>query len=530
MKQVLFLVATILIFHGHLCAQPYKLTWQNCYSMEGDDRVQDIIMASGSILMSSTNIVNQGDIWLRKMDENGLLLWEKRLNSSSSSNAKRILPVKDGGFILVGGIATTDDDITSNPYSRSSGYWIVKIDSSANIIWDKVLGNSSRNVVEDGIMTSDSGIVAFGWISGGGGDVTNYYGERDMWVVKTDMNGNKLWDYTIGSSTIDFGLSVIETSDKGLLLGGSSLVEEGIGGNIECKCHGWEPEAIVFKLDSAGNYEWQKCYGGSEIEYIDTMIEVDGGYILGCQGFSDDGDMLNSGYHLGFYHTGARTPDVWLVKIDYNGNIIWQKCYGGSGTEALEKMIQLKNGNIIIFAKTSSFDGDVIGNHSLSEHYFDIWIFEIDSTGNLLWQKCIGGFGDEGLTYNACQKNEQEYIVATSLGGNKTGDVDCSEPVSDMEYEIWVFELADSTLGIQENNNSHYSVYPNPAREYVVIETPQINSGLITIMDMLGRIAERETVTSDRTIIYTKDYEKGLYFFRFNDEKGKNFAGKFVVN
>jgi hypothetical protein len=508
-------------------AQPYKISWQTCYDLSGEERSYDLATSGNGYLFLEGYLNEDGQILVRKTLQDGSLVWERQYGGSSGEGAVRILKANDN-YIIIGGTASADGDVTINPYSGSTSFWLVEIDSSGTILWNKVLGNNFKNVAMDGIISSDSGIVSFGYIEGGGGEVTNFYGERDMWLLKTDMEGNKLWDYTIGTSATDYGNCVIEASDKGFLLGGSSLIDEGSGGNINCQSHGWKPEAVLFKIDSAGNYNWQRCYGGSEIEIIHRIIELDDGYILGCSGYSDDGDMENSGYHLGFFHSGDRTPDIWIIKIDFDGNIIWQKCYGGTQSEIINDIYPLNNGNILVFASTQSFDGDVNGNHSIDEYYYDIWMFEINSVGNLLWQKCFGGPESEGWLFATYPKSETEFIINSTFNGEPNGDVEC-ENTDFHDKGIWLFELSDSTTTGSRMFINEIDIYPNPVDEFMVVIPDFSGRWNISIFDILGRQLLYKQTYDNKLIVDFKTFLNGIYILKISDIRASYSLRKIIV-
>jgi hypothetical protein len=145
----------------------------------------------------------------------------------------------------------------------------------------------------------------------------------------------------------------------------------------------------LVKLDKDRNIEWQQCYGGSGSDAISGMMQVDDGYLLVANGSSADGDLTNSGWHGGH--------DIWIIKTDLRGNIIWQKCYGGYHDEYAFEIFQLSDGGFVVSGYTFSQDGDVVGNHSIGTYFSDIWIFKINSTGTLEWQQCIGGHAREEM-------------------------------------------------------------------------------------------------------------------------------------
>jgi hypothetical protein len=524
------LIFAFLLVSMSLQAQLNHIEWQTCFDLPGDERISDIVPNNnGYFLLESYSVDNPSQVLMRSTTLKGDIISEKYYGGSLVDGGEKLLKRNSNNFLILGGTTSTDGDVSFNPYPGSPNFWYFTIDSTGTILWDKVLGGLYKDILMDGIISSDSTIVSIGWIEGGGGDITNFYGARDMWAIKTDMQGNKIWDFTIGTSAIDYGYCVLEAHDKGYLLGGSSLVDEGTGGNINCQSHGYKPEAVLFKLDSLGNYEWQRCYGGSEIEVIHNIAKLPDGYLLGCTGYSDDGDMAGSGYHLGYVNAGDRTPDVWLVKIDNYGNIIWQKCYGGTQSDAPVSLYPLENGNVLVFANTLSFDGDVVGNQSMSSYDYEIWMFEIDSLGNLLWQKCLGGWGSEGPFMSTYSKSESDFIVGSTLTGRSDGDVNC-EPNHYYNDGIWLFELTDSTLTVRENEVLNFSLYPNPVNELLVLEFPLKSFGQIAIYDILGTERLTRRISDDKIILDFNNYPNGIYLIKYFNDKGQTATKKIIVS
>ena len=522
---VIFLAIAFLFAINKGIAQPNKINWQTCFDKPDTDIPYDILQTDDGYLFLWNNYINT-KLRITKLSKNGDVISEKEYGGSSDDGGIRMFWTQDGNILVIGATASGDGDVIENPYAGTSSFWLVKLDPDGNILWNKVFGNNHSNVIEDGFITSDDGALMFGWVTGSGGDVSQYYGAYDMWVVKADKDGNKLWDYTIGSPNIDFGISVIETSDKGVLLGGSSMLDP--GGNIECEPYTWDnPEAILFKLDSAGNYQWQNCYGGSGKDWIETMVELPDGYLLGCYGRSNDGDLTGSGYHIGYSHTGTPTSDVWLVKIDFDGNIRWQKCYGGSGSEVPKTIHPMSNGNIVIVGNTDSNDGDVVGNHL--EGTEDIWLFEINSVGELLWQKCLGSENREGYNFmTSFYKSDNEFVIGATSRRWNGGDIECD--VNGADTRIWLFEIADSTMSLAENfNKLDFQIYPNPSNEAFVVELP-VSSGQIDVYNTMGVLLHSQRVSENKTVIDSRLYPDGIYLVKCTGQPGNTASKKIIIN
>ena len=522
MKKLIIILSILISFSNIIFCQNMIIEWQNCFGGSKDDHAVDIIKLEDGFLIAGCTNSNDGDIssnhgemdiWLIHTDTLGVILWEKSYGGSTGDGGCRIIQADNNSFYILGNATSSDGDISNDPYPGNNDYWILKIDSTGNILWEKILGGNMHDELWTGTKTSDGGVLAFGWTGSVDGDVSVYYGLYDMWIVKLDSDGEKEWDFTIGTSGMDVGQAIIQTSDGGYLVGGSSMVKE--GGNLTCVPHSYKPEAILIKLDSLRNIEWQNCYGGSEDDGITGLLEIDDGYVFIGHTLSNDGDV--SGHH----GITGETGDIWVVKIDFYGNIIWQKCLGGSRFEDGSKILRTEDSGFIIIGCTQSHDGDVIGNHTLSEHDHDIWVVKLSNEGVLLWQQCIGGIGDERLEFGVFKKSDYNYVIAGQTDYGPSYDVECTPHAGVMNYpDFWVFEIIDTSTNIINNitNEKVIKIYPNPAKDYVVFEIPPSippNGGknVILINDVFGQVVTTLTLKNEKTVWDCREVSSGTYFY-----------------
>lgn len=524
-SRLILLVFTFLL-GSRLTAQNIVFNWQNCIEGEMNVVSRDIVPISDGYLVvaqyekpdsSYPSSNSTTDVWLLKLDNSGNVLWGKFFGGSSGDGPSRLVASSDGYFYIINATSSEDGDVTYDPYPESIDFWIIRIDSVGNKIWDKMVGGSCREYVMDGVATSDGGVVAMGFTCSADGDVTYNFGGFDIWAFKLDSTGNKKWNFTLGSSGLEIGYSVLQTSDGGYLLCGMGMINT--DGNIECVPHSDRYEGLLVKLDSNGVMQWQRCYGGSEDDGIKTLCEINDGYILVGITASDDGDMAGAGYHYGLDHIGNKTYDIWISRVDLYGNIIWQKCFGGSGYDSPNRILKTGN-NLFIFGITSSFDGDVSGNHSLSVYYDEIWVLKVSSSGTLLWQRCIGGKASEYISSGVVQKSDSTWVVAASAQGTSTGDIICGPPLGETDYYIWAFEFADTNLyaSTQHPETIHVTVKPNPAGQWAVFDyTLPGNTGaaVLTIQDALGRKIEAFVLTGQKgqKLWNTNGFPDGIYFY-----------------
>ncbi|NOX47097.1 MAG: hypothetical protein GXO89_08985, partial [Chlorobi bacterium] len=440
MREKIYILIAVLV-HISGFGQNMEITWQQCFGGSMLDGAYDMVMVENGYLITGGTGSSDGDIsysygngdgWLVRIDSLGNILWEKTYGGTDSEAFNRIIATPDNNFYLLGTSFSSDGDISNDPYPGSPDYWIVKIDSSGNIIWDRIVGGNMGESLFTGSATADGGVLATGFTDSNDGDVTQFYGGHDTWVVKLNSNGDIDWDYTIGTDWIDKGQAILQTSDGGYLIESSSMLGE--GGNISCVPHSYMTEGVLTKLDADLNIVWQRCYGGSDSDAFGGIIEINSGYLLSGYTRSNDGDV--SGWH--------GESDVWIIKIDYFGNIIWQNALGGSNYEEASVINITDDNNIAIVGMTQSNDGDVSGNHSMSEYDYDIWIVQLNNDGELLSQQCMGGAGDERLTFGVVKKSDHNFVIAGQTDFGPSYDVACTPHGGNgIDKDFWVFEIKD---------------------------------------------------------------------------------------
>jgi len=231
----------------------------------------------GYIIAGSTSSYGAGssDFWLVKTDSAGIKQWDKTFGGASLDMAFSVEQTSDGGYAIAG-----------YTYSFGAGswdYWLVKTDSSGNEQWNKTYGGSSYDYGRYARQTFDGGFIFVGYTKSYGA------GGYDVWLVKTDSSGNKIWDKTYGGSSDDNGYSVSQDSDSGYIISGSTE-SFGAGGD----------DYYLIKTDSSGNVEWDETFGGSADDYSRSAQQTsDGGYFIAGQSSS--------------YISGQR--HIWLIRL-----------------------------------------------------------------------------------------------------------------------------------------------------------------------------------------------------------------------
>jgi hypothetical protein len=347
-----------------------------------------------------------------------LISWQKSFGGTENEEAYSIRQTTDGGYIFVGGSYSNDGDVSGN--HGSGDYWIVKITSTGEIEWQKSLGGSRYERIHSIQQTIDGGYIIAGYSKSDDGEVSKNNGKRDYWIVKLTSTGEIKWQKSFGGSNDDEANSIQQTTDGGYIIAGSSKSNNGdVSGN-----HGGYDYWII-KLTSSGEFEWQKSLGGSDWEEAQSILQTtDEGYIIAGYSDSNDGDV--SGNH------GA--GDYWIVKLTSTGEIEWQKSLGGSSADEANSIQQTTDGGYIIAGSSKSNNGDVSGNHG----DYDYWIVKVTPTGEIEWQKSLGG-----SSWDKAQSIQQTidggYIIA---GYSDSNDGNVSENHGDNDY--WIVKVTST--------------------------------------------------------------------------------------
>lgn len=474
--------------------------------------------------------------------------WQKTYgDGNNEADAYSIKQTFDGGYIIAGRVYSIATDFD---------FWIIKTNSTGDITWEKKFGGTHEDTPKEIIQTRDSGYIIIGVTHSNDGDVNDYHGNSlsldygDIWVVKLNKEGSLQWKKCYGGSLIEAPTSILQTEDGGYIIAGASDSDDGdvIGGiNFHWGC--WilkispvgdilwqkkqsdylpglnsiqqtfdkgfilcgiaSSDADILKLDSTGNFEWYNLYGGSGVENAKSIVQTpDSGYIFVASSTSSDGDVAKN----------YGVSDYWIVKINKDGFIQWQKNYGGSGSEEPFAMSTTTDGGLVIAGRTNSGDSDVTGHHRND----DYWVIKIDSAGTLLWEKCLGGDNDENAE-SVAQTNDGGYIIA---GRSWSADGDLNGDGNTGVNRCWIVKLSALTTDIHtfKSTNDKLLVTPNPNNGNFTIDFSSKGDYpiTITVFDMTGKVIYQQSLQhNNRSLIQISDVTlaSGLYNAQISSNK-----------
>jgi uncharacterized delta-60 repeat protein len=300
------------------------------------------------------------------------IAWAKSYDGAGDDRAYSIQQTSDGGYIVAG-----------HTQSFGAGYydlWLLKLNSDGTISWHKTYGGAGHDIATSIQQTSDGGYIVAGETRSFGA------GGFDFWVLKLNSDGSVAWQKRYGGAKDDRACSIQQTSDGGYIVAGYTE-SFGAGG-----CDFW-----VLKLNSDGTVSWQRTYGGAFTDYARSIQQTsDGGYIVAGGTFS-----LNT------------EGDFWVLKLNSDGTVSWQKRYGGAERDLAFSIQQTSDGGYIVSGWTTSF-----GANS-----GDFWVLKLASHGTITWQKRYGGANDDGAS-SIQQTSDGGYVVAGSTNSFGAGNSD----------------------------------------------------------------------------------------------------------
>ena len=344
-----------------------SISWNKTFGGSDDDRATDVIQLNdGSFIITgfsrSANVdvsSNAGnyDFWTIKLDANGNLLWEKSFGFSGADQAYTLHKTNDGNILIGGSLDVTASGGQGN--SRSSAkhaggdYWLIKIDANGNQIWSRYFGGLFTETLT-GIEETDAGnYILTGYTDSNDTDISNNIGSYDFWIVKVSANSDLIWEKNFGGTQIDEAFAICKTTDNHFLIAGNSRSDD-----VNLSENYGSSDVWIIKIDVDGNLIWQKNYGGSSFENALAIIpSTNGGFYATGSSRSSDIDVTNNNGN----------KDVWILKIDANGNLENQNTVGGSNLDEANSLTELINGDLILAGFSQSSDGVILENKGFSD-------------------------------------------------------------------------------------------------------------------------------------------------------------------
>ncbi len=383
-KIELCLALVIAITPSSIYMQP-NILWEKTFGGSGSDRGHSVqqTIEGGYIIAGSTASFGAGfdDVWLIKTDNKGDTLWTRTYGGFNLDWAQHIEQTSDSGYVVTG--------VTCSMGEPNGEVWLLKANKYGDTLWTRTFRGEGRGAIGKCVQqTADGGYIITGSI--------NIYSDGstpDLWLIKIDSEGETLWTKAYGGKDWDYGNDIIEISDSGFVIVGSTS-SFGSG----------ERDVWLIRTDHNGDSLWTRTFGGTDGDYGNSVCYAsDGGYII-------TGSTKSYG-SVGY--------DVWLIKTDTAGNMLWTRTYGGRSDDGGESVKPTADEGYIISGTTQG----------LTSHYSDIWMIKTDADGDTLWTKRLGGsYYDVGPSIQ--QTTDGGFVIAGYTRSFGAGD-----------YDVWLVRL-----------------------------------------------------------------------------------------
>ena len=538
-----FLLFTLfLLFSILLNSQNFQIIRQDSYGGYDYEELKCILKSNegGYLIGASSQSEPSGnktapcygftDLWILKIDNNFNIKWQKSYGGTHGDKIGGVVQDLNNNYYIGGNIVTYNNgEAGGNITAETLGYsslLVVKLDAQGNEIWQKSYKGNSYDFMYDMVIGNDKIYLISVSDSDIGGDKTeNCRGDFDYWIVCIDLDGNIIWDKTIGGTKWE-GVSsaCLDANNEFLYVLGSSKSDSGF-------------EKTQDNYDSDCSDLWLV-----KINCQDASIVAD--KTFGCLLGDGAGKIIfyknhlyvsasNSNCEAGGDKTenGKGASDAWIVKLDTDLNIIWDKTIGGSGEDNLLNITATDKDEFILFGSSNSpvsFDKtepvlsswvDEIGN---TNYIHDYWVVAIDNEANILWDKTIGSFGWEygqAVIYN--EVNSSIIVGGCSTGGI-SGDKTTINHGQAYGYayseDVWLVEMSIPSE-IPSILNDNFSIFPNPATNILHFSEAKTYK----ILDIQGRVLMQSS--TERNSVNISELSEGMYFIKFEDK-----LCKFVKN
>jgi len=372
--------------------------WIRVFGDVSSDVGYSVVQTSdeGYVILGETQENDQrlGDLWIIKTDQYGQELWNKTYGGIGWETGRQIQKTLDGGFIVVG-------KTTSFSTTTIENIWLLKTNASGGEEWNVTFGGKQADSGYSVQQTDDEGFILVGqtWSFSTTVDLA------DVWLIKTDESGNELWNKTYGGREGDGGFAVVQTHDGGYAVAGDTLSYG----------KGWA-DIWLIKTDASGKECWNTTYAYAENEVAWSLQQTrDDGFVMA--GFTGDSTDIYG--------------DILLIKTNDLGELLWMRTYGGPGGETGYFVEQTRDGGYVITGTTYSFASGRFDR--------DLWLLKTDSYGNLVWDKTFGGaYPDTG--YCVQQTSDDGYVVvgdtySFGAGLNDVFLVKVTEPTLSLHFD-----------------------------------------------------------------------------------------------
>lgn len=548
-----------------------ELDWQKSFGGSGFDLLQSIKNTrDGGFILAGTSSSNASfqkkdscrgvtDFWVIKLDAKGEELWQKTIGGSGQDELLCAFQTRDGGYMLGGSSSSSPAIIeNTNPNEKKASdvkpdlyakreksrgnmdYWIVKLDKTGAVQWQKTYGGEYADLLRSMEQTKEGGYILGGYSnspqSGEKADSNNGIG--DYWIVKIDDVGNIEWQKTYGGNGDNQLYVIHQTDDGGYIAGGNSNSTTpltSLGGNVRSGTDYW-----VLKLNENGTIVWSETYDFGKVDILTSLVEnKDHTYLIG--GYSSPSPSEGGEYKKSKTETGIN--DYIALKIDEKGEKLWDKTVGSDGEDILRKLIETRDGGYLLAGTSNAQSASNTSNKLVNkidngvpneqlQNATNEVNDAINDANNTLKDQLTNGTEKINDALNKETDSRLKLGLNAPVGGlnlpsmgsgnstnssnSSNGQTEKKLPASKDKFtsfgsnDFWVVKLKDKTK--PKVVKVSVEAIPNPATTFTnVIIGYDFESGTATVVDMAGRVLQQFDITSRTVPVDLSRYPDGIY-------------------
>ncbi len=468
-------VGTQFIVSAPAIADAPDTLWTKTYGGTSGDYGESVqeCASGGFIITGMTYSFGTGscDVYFIRTNANGDTLWTKTYGGTSSEWGSSVQECAGGDFIIVGE--------TKSFGTGNYDVYLIRTNADGDTLWTKTYGGTDYDYGYSVQECAGGGFIIAGETSSFGAD------SSDVYLIRTNTDGDTLWTKTYGGTGDDYGSSVQECAGGGFIIAGQTR-SFGAGSR----------DVYLIRTDANGAPLWTKTYGGTSDDYGSSVQECAGG------GFIIAGIT---------YSFGAGSFDIYLIRTDADGDTLWTRTYGGTSYDKGKSVQECADRGFIIAGYTTSFGAGG----------YDVYLIKTDANGALLWTRTYGGTGDD-----------YGYSVQECAGG---GFIIAGKTISFGDGSMDVYLIRISETGVEEETGNRHKaigisleVYPNPSFgnaliKYGVTEKADISLGLYDISGRLVKTLYSGTQEKGEHKVNVGAYHDtptGIYFIRLETHTG----------
>ncbi len=474
--------------------------------LDNGNRIVLLISNSPAVADKTENCRGDYDFWVLCINQNDQIIWQKTIGGVDWDNPSGLLITEDQSIYIYGATLSTPSFEQTNDLFGSWDAWLIKMNSTGDILWNKNYGGTASDSFNDIIELPSGNMMIFGTSASGvsGNKSSSNYGANDLWSLKLNSDGAILNDWSLGGTELDQRPYIIQTAPNRIKLVANSYSD--VSGLKTEPSFGYS-DIWVLDLDTNCNIIQQKTIGGLEDDSpTDLLWSNDGKLLILADSWSNQSGLkTENAYGL---------MDTWILKLDDDLTIMQQKTIGSDLQDYGGQFIEWPNGNLCILANSDSNPNQFKTAPNMAG--IDIWMYALDPNFNFLADKTIGTILDETSASLTLSPNLSDIQILAASKGGVSFDKTCP---SNGSYDFWGFTLNSTLQTTEIQTTSSIKVYPNPTQDFITIENLVLDEILaITLLDYSGKIIKR--FEPNNTTLQLTDLATGIYFLQISTVKG----------